>query len=187
MVLPVGLLQLLRDKAKSQKHILIGICGFGGAGKTTAAIQLAEELKNTVIIHLDDFILDRLDERSADWQGFDWNRLITQVLKPIKSGEEKIKYGAYNWAKNETKEKRSLVIPTYIILEGVGLFRPELNPYFDLKIYVDAPHAIALERGKKRDNGENSAQWDNLWQHNDRDYHALYDPKAEADIVIDNN
>ena len=77
-----------------------------------------------------------------------------------------------------------------LIIEGVGLFRPNLLKYFTLKMWIDVPLDVASSRGKKRDRDEyhnpNDACWDGIWKDNDIEYFEKCKPKELADIIISN-
>ena len=78
-------LQLLLRAAK-ESHApdgvetrIIAIDGPGGAGKTTLAAWLAEELQASAVIHTDDFASC---DNPVNW----WPTLIEQALKPLAAG-----------------------------------------------------------------------------------------------------
>ena len=179
-----NLSKVIKERAKNKNPFVIVVSGFGGAGKTTLAIKLAKSLGQADIIHLDDFIINRLTERSPDWAGFDWERLTNEVLLPASRRQKKIEYGIYDWVKNKVLEKRILHLKKYIIIEGVGLIKKQLKKYFDVSVWIDIPLKVASERGKKRDSADHEALWDDLWTSNDRDYYEKYQPKNSADFIV---
>jgi uridine kinase len=184
-----NLVLTIQDKAKHKSPFIIALSGFGGAGKSTTANKLASYLEFTDIISIDDFILDRLSNRSDDWRGFDWERLTEEVLQPLRSNNKTITYGVYNWKENKIVQNKTLRVSQYVIIEGVGLLRPELQSYFDLSIWIDAPLEIASEQGKKRDREEYKANhdqlWDTLWIPNDNDYYKKYHPEQITDFLLE--
>lgn len=181
----------IKRRAQDRKHFLVALSGFGGSGKSTTADALSKSLGDAQTIHLDDFIVNRLSKRSEDWEGFEWDRLIEQVLKPIAEGADVIEYGVYNWPSNGIIEKRRVILPKYVILEGVGLIRDDLKKYFDVTIWIDVPLAVATERGKRRDVEEykvphHAELWDTIWTQNDADYFRKYQPNEKADFLLMN-
>ena len=78
-----------------------------------------------------------------------------------------------------------------LIVDSVFGMRPEYDEFWDIRIWLDVPVAVALARGVARDApAEGQPEAERL--HRDR-YHAselIYlsevDPLAKADIVIDN-
>ena len=180
----------VRRRHKNNQRSVIALSGFGGAGKSTLANSLAELLGDAVVIHLDDFIIDRLSKRSADWNGINWSRLVSEVLKPIADGASAIEYGVYDWKSNSLSGKKSLVLPKYVILEGIGLIRENLRDFFAVTIWIDIPLETASARGKHRDVVEYGAThhaelWDTIWTPNDRDYFIKYQPQVHADYLLE--
>lgn len=184
----IDLTETIIESAKSKTKFVIALSGFGGSGKSSLAKKLSDTLQNAVIISLDDFIINRLDERSSNWSGFDWNRLTKEILKPIQDGEQKVTYGVYNWKQNKIIENKTLPLPKYIIVEGCGLIRDELNPYFDFSIWIDLPLEIASDRGSTRDREEYKVDHDKLWSEkwtpNDKDYFEKYQPEKHANFLL---
>lgn len=191
MVEPVSfehLVQQIGVKSKNTEFFVIAISGFGGSGKSTTARKLAEALKDAISIPLDDFIVNRFQGRSSEWASFDWQRLIKEVLLPIRKGEKSIEYGVYSWIEDNVAQKKIVEIKKYVIIEGVGLIRDSLQEYFDCTVWIDTPFDIAIARGKKRDKEEYGADhdklWDEVWGPNDRDYFEKCKPKERADFVL---
>lgn len=184
------LASIIRVRAKEKARYVIAVSGFGGSGKSTLAHQLAAELKDAVVISLDEFILHRLTARSSDWDGFDWPRLIDEVLEPVAEGAQNVNYGVYDWKRDSVSDIKTLALPKYVIVEGVALLKEALRGYFDLSIWLDVPLGVASERGKKRDREEyhtdHDELWDTLWTLNDKDYSAKHHPQNMADIVVTN-
>ena len=182
------LVTFLHARAAGHAPFVIGLSGFGGSGKSMAAEKLATALGDADVIHLDDFILDRLSARSADWDGFEWTRLIAQVLRPVSQEKKTITYDAYDWATNRLASKKMLNVRTFVIVEGVGLIRSLLKPYFDATIWIDLPLEVAAARGARRDREEykamNDELWETRWVPNDRDYFDKYHPRDKSDFLL---
>jgi uridine kinase len=187
-------LQSLADsieaRAKEKKHTIIALSGFGGAGKSTLARQLMNLLGQAEVVSLDDFILNRLANLSSDWStGFDWKRLVEQVLQPLSEGKDTITYERYDWSRNEAIDSRTIQLPVYLIVEGVGLLREDLKKYFDITVWINVPLEIASERGKSRDREvyqvDHDALWANLWIPADKGYAEKHRPRENADFLLD--
>jgi uridine kinase len=181
----------IKHRAQDRARIVIALSGFGGSGKSTIAKALLETLGDGEIIHLDDFIHDQLSQRSDSWEGFEWDRLVEEVLRPIAEGADVVEYGVYHWPSNKIVEKRKVALPKYIILEGVGLIRDNLKKYFDVTIWIDVPLVVATERGKRRDVEEykvphHAELWDTIWTPNDADYFRKFVPNEKADFLLKN-
>lgn len=173
-----------------KKPAIIAISGFGGAGKSTFADLLGAKL-NAPVIRLDSFARDRLENNTVLWDSMDFDRLEREVLKPFSAGVKRIDYGNYHWGENKITETKSAEHKGFIIIEGVGLLRPDLNKYFAYKIWVDVPKEEAIRRGKKRDREvykiTRNENWDGIWKINDTEYFEKYKPKEMADSVISNH
>ncbi|MBV9952796.1 MAG: hypothetical protein JO291_12635 [Acidimicrobiia bacterium] len=78
-----------------------------------------------------------------------------------------------------------------LIVDGVFGMRPEYDGFWDLRIWMDVPAPLALERGIARDTDMEGAD-ESLRLHRDRFqpgerlYVEEVDPKSKADLVIDN-
>lgn len=176
----------IKTKTLSHSPILIAIEGFGGAGKTTFADKLAKELYDSYVIGIDDFIVkEKLTESSWDKGSFDRKRLEEQVLKPISEGKT-AKYQKLIWADNALGDYMEVPKVRYIIVEGISSYHPDIAHYYDYKIWIDTPIAIAKERGHARDGSNENAQFWDLWAANDLRYQEKYHPEWKADFVFNN-
>src|SRR5205085_2679991 len=120
------LLQRITQLSDSRKRpIIVVVSGFGGSGKSTLAEKLKEELGDAEIVSLDAFIVDQLQKRSEDWDGFDRERFRSQVLDPATRGET-VEYEEYDWSTNKIAGWRSLSKSKYLIVEGCSLLHPDL-------------------------------------------------------------
>lgn len=180
----------IKRHPRKQGSVVIAVSGFGGSGKTTVANEIAELLEDAVVVSLDDFFLDRLRQRSADWASYDWQRLIDQMLRPTKERATSISYDVYDWGTNRLGPKRKLDLPSYVIIEGVGLLRNGMDEYFDHTIWVDVPLELAIERGKRRDRDQygvdHDALWEEVWGPNDSDYFHKHLPDQTAEYLVSN-
>ena len=168
---------------------IIGISGFGGAGKTTAANALAEILHAPVIC-VDQFSMDKTIEDYTHWKGMGFERLEREVLMPFSNGDNPLTYGHWDHGANRIVKTVEVPHSGFLIIEGVGLFRPEILKYLNYKIWVDVPQEVANARGKKRDReihkNPQDEKWDGPWKRNDEEYFNDYKPKEQADLVLTN-
>ncbi|MFJ7936317.1 uridine kinase [Sporosarcina sp. NPDC096371] len=145
----------------NQRSLLLGIDGLGGSGKTTYAHQLQQQLKHSIVVHLDDFIhmeKVRYNEDFEEWYGYyylQWryDYLIDKLLAPLKNGlaiHEKIEL--YDKEMDSyIMQEIEIPVGTTVIVEGVFLQRPELRAYFDRVIYLDVDRGTRLKRVINRD------------------------------------
>jgi uridine kinase len=169
-----------------RKPAIIGISGFGGSGKSTFARKLATEI-NATIIGVDSFCKADDSNDYELWNIMDYKRLETEVLKPYITGSKTISYGEFDWEKNEVSSSTVVTTNDFLIIEGVGLFRPELLNYFSFTIWIDCPLEVAILRGKRRDREEYGVpqddKWNGLWKENDIQCYQDFSPKEIADYV----
>ncbi|MBW4061040.1 hypothetical protein HJC99_00500 [Candidatus Saccharibacteria bacterium] len=169
----------------SNKPVLIAIEGFGGSGKSTFAGQLTEALGDAAVIGIDDFIVkEKMDEPA--WEGsFDLMRLKDEVLIPASRGQT-IRYHKLLWATNNLSEAINVPFASYLIVEGISSYHPDIADYYDYKIWIGTPIEVAKARGQARDAGnENESKWD-VWAQSDLDYQHKYHPEQAADFTVEN-
>jgi len=171
------------------KPLIIGISGFGGAGQSTAAIALGKKIQ-APIVSVDSFFKNSKDNNYERWEIIDFARLMTEVIIPFRSGKNPIRYGHFDWNMNRIVEEKEVHHDGKIIIEGVGLFRVDLNECLDFKIWIACSPIQATERGKKRDREEHQNPqdelWDGVWKRNDEQYLHSFQPEEAADVIVDN-
>lgn len=166
--------------------ILIGIEGFGGAGKSTIAAKLAQLLGSAFIVSIDDFIVkEKLAESSWDTGAFDRARLERQVLTPSASSRP-ASYQKLLWQTNQLSELIKIPSVDYLIIEGISSYHPDVEKYYDYKVWIETPIDIANSRGHARDESNENAQYWELWLQNDLAHQQKYHPELVADFVIKN-
>ena len=156
---------------------LVGIDGCGGAGKSTFAARLARALDNAPVIHTDDFASHDVP---TEW----WPRMLQVVIEPLLRGEP-ASYRPYDWHTRHfadtgiTVESKSVVI-----IEGVGATRKAWRDRLALRVWVDCPRHLRLQRGIERDGEELRDYW-REWMRAEDDYVAAEQPYAYADVIVD--
>jgi uridine kinase len=150
---------------------LIAIVGGSGAGKT----RLAERLQCTfgprvARLSQDDFYRDlgqlapshrakiNFDHpRAIDWRSF------TAVLRDCRAGRV-TGVPQYNFdTHTRLPDKRTLIPAPLVLVEGLWLlWPPQLRDLFDLKIYLDCPAPVRLERRLARDAAERGRTPDSI-------------------------
>lgn len=189
--------------------VLVGISGVDGVGKTRFAQLLCEELqrsKRPIIeasidgFHFPKEVRYQKGENSPEgfyYDSFDNEAVKRLLLDPLYSGDRRYKKAIFDWETDQPVDSGTEVAPNdaILVMEGIFLFRPELVPYWDLKIYIDADFEVSLQRNVERTlrNGTSKTRAE-LEQKARTRYipgQQLYfdeaKPKEVADIVIDNN
>jgi uridine kinase len=169
------------------KPAIIAISGFGGAGKSTIAKELGSIISSPVI-SVDSFWKNNLDDIYSLWNIVDIERLKDEVLNPFSTGVFHFTYNDLSWGKNE--EHQISAGGGFLIIEGVGILRPECMDYFACSIWIDCPLDEAVIRGKKRDREEynhpQDEKWEGIWKTNDKDFFETFRPDNLATFIITN-
>jgi uridine kinase len=176
----------LANQVEAKGSVIVAISGFGGAGKSTLTVALAEGVEHAEVVSTDDFSLGQQRERCPDWASIDRHRLVREVLHPARSGTP-ISYQPYDWPKDCLGESRTVPPSPLLLVEGIGLIHPATLSFFDLTVWIDCQLEIASERGRRRDleiyEVDHDALWRDIWTPNDRDYFALFRPDKLADVI----
>ncbi len=153
---------------------VIAVDGLGGAGKSSFADHLAAALGGAEIVHTDDFATW---DNPIDW----WPEVVRHVLVPLAKNQA-VRFQRSQWA----SEERSWVEvqpADFTILEGVTASRDAFRPYLAYSIWIEAPHALRLRRGLKRDGDDARKQWE-MWMVEEDDYVATERPHERADLIV---
>lgn len=181
--------EIILKIASLKTPMIIGVSGFGGAGKSSFAKALGMAI-GAPVVGVDSFQKDgAFDTVYRLWEIMDFARMEKEVLHPFLNNE-KVKYGHFDVPTRSISETLEIKNTGRLIVEGVGLFRPDLLKYFAYKIWIDCPTDVAIGRGKKRDreeyNSPGDEYWDGIWRNNDKEYFDVYTPKDRADCIFQN-
>jgi HAD superfamily hydrolase (TIGR01549 family) len=194
------ILDAIHENKQKDKPFTIGVNGIDGAGKTMFAVALETYLKSkglpTQLIHLDDFHNPKaIRYAGADQadnyynKSFNLDLIIDKLLNPIyKDKSLSLKLKTLDLQTDDyTNERTYSVKPeTIIIFEGVFLFRRDLAPYIDLKIFLSILFAESKKRAVVRDPQAYVEKYDVKYLPAQQKYLTLYPPDQIADIFIDN-
>ena len=166
---------------------MLGISGFGGAGKSTLARRISE-LTGAPVVGVDSFFRHTNFEDCPNWSCIDFDRLKSEIVEPFEAGVSTISYREFDWEQNRPGGVRTISHEGLLILEGVRLIGSPIQPSISFSIWIDCPIDIAIARGKYRDKTtygvDNDELWDGIWKDNDLEYARLFEPMRRADAVI---
>lgn len=152
---------------------IVAVDGPGGAGKSSLAGRLANELEAPVI-HTDDFASW---ENPSDW----WPELIVNALEPLAAGKP-ARYRPSRWG-GEEREPVEIEPGEFVIVEGVTASREAFRAYLAYSIWIETPRELRLRRGLDRDGAEALPQWEQWMAAEDR-YVECERPAERADCVV---
>jgi uridine kinase len=193
--------------------VRVAVDGRSGAGKSTLSDELVALLqqrrRTTIQASIDDFYglwLDKHNRRFLTAETFysdayDFPTLRALLLGPLGPGGSR-RYRTHwhdGWNEGEiAAPERVAPDDAVLIFEGVFLLRPELAGNWDLHIFVDIDAEQSLERGVERDltlddpalresrRAGRIQVYEERYMPSDERYLREIDPKALADVVIDN-
>jgi uridine kinase len=196
---PVNLVQKVLQALPqpSGRPAVIAVDGMIGAGKTTAAQKLRDHFNDqAAMVSTDLFILvtrsqwdQHLDGREIHLhQWYDLDKIRETLLKIRQGGTFSVP-GLYNLSNGQKDYELTFDCNGIqaVILEGLFAFHDVFADLIDVKVFLEAPQEIALERARIRDETVRNIPAE-MWQKKIRIYHDFYTPYVDhlrslADIV----
>ena len=166
--------------------LIIAIDGRCGAGKTTLASILQQQL-GAVVISADDFFLrpeQRTPERFAQPGGnMDRERLAEEVLIPLREGRP-FSYRPFDCHTLTLGEPIQVETSPLIIVEGSYSCHPDLWDYYDLHVFVDVVPDEQIARITRREGAEKAEVFKARWIPLEERYFSHYGVQEKCDAVI---
>lgn len=161
---------------------LVCVDGPAGSGKSTAAAALARagraRAAHVEVVHLDDLY--------DGWTGLEgslWPRLAAQVLEPLRRGRPG-RFQRYDWPTGAFDDWVDVPVPDLLVLEGCGSARRAADGWATLRVWVEAPAALRLERGLARDGEAARAHWER-WMLDEAAHFVRERTRERADVRLD--
>lgn len=183
----------------NNKHILIGIAGGSGSGKTLVSNRIVEEYgpQSVGVIILDSYYKDlshlSVDERRLvnfdHPDAFDID-LLVEHLSALRQGRP-VEIPTYDYVGHNRKtETVTLPAPPIIVLEGILPFCfKRVIELLDIKLFVDTPDDIRLLRRIRRDMVQRGRTLEEILVQYEKDVRPMHlsfvEPsKRQADLII---
>ncbi|MFJ8666592.1 DUF6924 domain-containing protein [Streptomyces sp. NPDC093600] len=191
--------------ARSPGRLLVGIDGLTAAGKTSFGHEVAERIAATgrpvLRATLDDFkrpwkdrhLYDRESGEGYYRNAYDYDSVRRLLLDPCRSCEaESCSLCAIDpLTQLDHSARRSPLAPdSVLVVDGVFAFRPEIDDYWDYRVWLDVDAELSVRRGALRDQDWAGSDAESL--HRDRYLVAqrIYldevAPLPRVDAVVDN-
>jgi len=194
--------------SKRAEPLRVGIDGIDAAGKTSLANELAVYLRQAgcevICASIDGFHNPkqiRYQRGQSSPQGyyydsFNYELIRECLLKPLEpGGSRKYRLSAFDFkTDSEIRVEEAVAAENQVLLfEGVFLFRPELYPYWDFKIFVEIDFQTSLKRALKRDLalfGDQEAiikRYQEKYIPGQQIYLEAVQPRSKADVIVVNH
>ena len=193
--------------ALGSHRLRIAIDGFTGAGKTSLGHELARELSRrgrpVLRASLDDFkrpwserhLYDRVTGEGYYRNAFDREAACSLLLDPSSpTGDGIVALCSIDPITQIDHSSVKSVMPSngVLVIDGVFSYRPTINSYWDLRVWIDIEPELSVRRGVERDAEMVGDRTEAEALHRDR-YLAgeqLYihevDPKSFVEVIVDN-
>lgn len=161
---------------------VVCVDGPAGSGKTTTAARLAASAR-AAGVHVEVVHLDDLYEGWSGLGGSLWPRLAAQVLEPLRRGLPG-RFQRYDWLAARFDDWVDVPVPDLLVVEGCGSAPRAADPVAGLRIWVEAPDALRLERGLARDGAAARPHWER-WMQDEAVHFARERTRERADVLLD--
>lgn len=160
-----NIIRKIEQLSAHKKSIIIAIDGRCAAGKTTLCENLCRHF-GCDAVHLDDFFL-RPEQRTAErlakaGENVDHERFLTQVLLPLKKSGM-AEYRPFDCKTQSLKEPITVKPGRLLIVEGSYCCHPELQSFYDLKIFLTVSPEEQIRRIVARNGREAAERFEKIW------------------------
>ncbi len=171
---------------KQNPHLLIAIDGRCASGKTT----LAQNLKNCLncnVIPMDHFFL-RQEQRTSvrlntPGENIDHERFLEEVLLPLHEGRT-FSYRPYCCQTGSLIHVVSVPWNAVNIIEGSYSCHPELQKYYDLRIFLTVDPDKQIQRIIHRDGQQKAAIYQSKWIPLEEQYFSACSISTQCDYYF---
>jgi len=186
----------------------VAIDGRTAAGKATIADELVAPLqrlgRHVTRVEIDGFhqplAVRRGRPDAPPWHqyyldSYNLSAIRTELLLPLgPEGNRRYRRAIFDSLRDTVIDEPHLMAPVdaVVLVDGVFLFRPDLDDLWDLRIFIDVEAEDSLDRGPQRDVAwvgsveAAEAKYHSTYIPGEDHYDALVNPQLRADVVVDN-
>ena len=180
------ILRSIKQTDPPKRPYIIAIDGRCGAGKSTIAARLAEEL-NATLFHMDDYFLrpeQRTPERfSTPGENIDHERFLKEILIPLKEGRT-ITYSPYSCTTQTLLDPITVTPADIVIVEGSYALHPTLRAYYDLRVFLTLFPREQEARIRARNGDAIWPMFKNRWIPMEEAYHIYCEVEKYSDLIL---
>ena len=167
--------------------VLVAVDGPSASGKSSFGRFLNDNFICNVF-HMDDFFLPpdkKTKERLSQPGGnIDYERVEDELLKNIMKPDN-FTFNVYDCHSLSMYESGNVYHKRLNVVEGVYSMHPELQKYFDYKIYLDVSSDKQETRILNRGGESKLRRYKNEWIPLENNYFDTYGIKNNCDVVLD--
>lgn len=180
------ILKSIKQTDPPKRPYIIAIDGRCGAGKSTIAARLAEEL-NATLFHMDDYFLrpeQRTPERfSTPGENIDHERFLKEILIPLKEGRT-ITYSPYSCTTQTLLDPITVTPADIVIVEGSYALHPTLRAYYDLRVFLTLFPREQEARIRARNGDAIWPMFKNRWIPMEEAYHIYCEVEKYSNLIL---
>ncbi len=161
---------------------VVAVDGRSGAGKTTFAEALADELHlrtgvRPQVVHMDDIY--------PGWDGLaaSVDLVVGWVLEPLGQGRDG-RFHRWDWEADRRGDEVVVPVADWVVLEGVGSGSAGCRPHLAAIVWLDADFDVRRRRGLDRDGESFRPHWQ-AWAEQEEALFRTQSTREHADLVID--
>ncbi len=168
------------------ERMLVAVDGRCGAGKTTLAAMLGQEM-NCSVIHMDDFFLrpeQRTEDRFREPGGnVDYERVREEVLLPLSQDRPAV-YRPFDCGRMELVDPIRVEPEAVVVVEGSYSCHPALWDFYGLRVFLDIRQEEQMGRILRRNGREAAEVFRERWIPLEERYFSAYQIQERCDLVI---